>query len=239
MLIIPAIDLKGGKVVRLFQGRFDRQKIYSGDPVKAAKHWAKQGAKFLHIVDLDGASSGSPKNLKALKMIIGQVGVPLEFGGGVRDMKTISGLLESGVQRVVLGTRAALDARFLKSAFKKFGNRVIVSIDVRDGKVLTQGWKNTASKKALDFAGELKEVGFKQVIYTDISRDGALTGPNIAGIKELSRKTGLDIIASGGVSGLKDLVKLKGLRKNGVTGVIVGKALYEGKFTLAEALKLS
>lgn len=238
MLIIPAIDLRGGKVVRLFQGKFDREKVYSNDPVKVAKHWAKQGAKFLHIVDLEGASSGSLKNLEVLKKIITQVCVPFEFGGGVRSMETISELLNLGVQRVVLGTRAANDAQFLKKAFKKFGEKIIVSIDAKGAKVLTQGWSSSASKTVLDFAKELKEVGFRQIIYTDISKDGALVGPNILGIKELIRKTGLDVIASGGVADLKDLIKLKSLQKKGVSGVIVGKALYEGKFTLVEALKL-
>lgn len=225
-------------MVRLFQGKFDREKVYSNDPVKVAKHWAKQGAKFLHIVDLDGASSGSLKNLEVLKKIITQVCVPLEFGGGVRSMETISELLNLGVQRVVLGTRAANDAQFLKKAFKKFGEKIIVSIDAKGAKVLTQGWSSSASKTVLDFAKELKEVGFKQIIYTDISKDGALVGPNILGIKELIRKTGLDVIASGGVADLKDLIKLKSLQKKGISGVIVGKALYEGKFTLVEALKL-
>ena len=238
MLIIPAIDLRGGKVVRLFQGRFDREKVYSSDPVKAAKHWAKQGAQFLHIVDLDGASSGKPKNLEALKNILEEVCVPLEFGGGVRSVEIISELLSLGVQRVVLGTRAADDPHFLKKAFKKFGQKIIVSIDAKDSKVLTRGWNNSTSKKVLDFGKELKDIGFKQVIYTDISKDGALVGPNIQGIKELIRETGLDVIASGGVSGLKDLIKLKSLQKKGLSGVIVGKALYEGKFTLVEALKL-
>ncbi len=225
-------------MVRLFQGKFDREKVYSNDPVKVAKHWAKQGAKFLHIVDLDGASSGSLKNLEVLKKIITQVCVSLEFGGGVRSMETISELLNLGVQRVVLGTRAANDAQFLKKAFKKFGEKIIVSIDAKGAKVLTQGWSSSASKTVLDFAKELKEVGFKQIIYTDISKDGALVGPNILGIKELIRKTGLDVIASGGVADLKDLIKLKSLQKKGISGVIVGKALYEGKFTLVEALKL-
>ncbi|MDD5128598.1 MAG: 1-(5-phosphoribosyl)-5-[(5-phosphoribosylamino)methylideneamino]imidazole-4-carboxamide isomerase [Candidatus Omnitrophica bacterium] len=238
MLIIPAIDLRGGKVVRLFQGRFDREKVYSSDPVKAAKHWAKQGAQFLHIVDLDGASSGSPKNLEALKDILEEVCVPLEFGGGVRSMEIISDLLSLGVQRVVLGTRAADDLQFLKKAFKKFGQKIVVSIDAKDSKVLTRGWNNPTSKNVLDFGKELKDIGFKQVIYTDISKDGALAGPNILGIKELIRETGLDVIASGGVSDLKDLIKLKSLQKKGLSGVIVGKALYEGKFTLVEALKL-
>jgi phosphoribosylformimino-5-aminoimidazole carboxamide ribotide isomerase len=239
MLIIPAIDLRDGKVVRLLQGKFDREKVYSSDPVKVANHWARQGAKFIHIVDLDGASSGAPKNLAVLKKLLNQVGIPLEFGGGVRSIETISSLLRMGVQRVVLGTRAANDARFLKKAWKKFAEKIIVSIDANGAKVFTQGWSKASSKTIFDFAKELKNVGFKQLIYTDISRDGALVGPNILGIKELMRKTGLDVIASGGVAGLKDLIKLKSLQRKGLSGVIIGKALYEGKFTLAEALKLS
>lgn len=238
MLIIPAIDLRGGKVVRLFQGKFNRQKIYSADPVKVAKHWAKQGAKFLHIVDLDGAASGSLKNIEVVKKIIGQVGIGLEFGGGVRSIKTISKLLSLGAERVILGTKAVNDAKFLKQAWKKFGEKVIVSIDEKCGKVLTQGWNCSVAKTRLVFAKELKIIGFKQVIYTDISKDGTLAGPNILGIKELIKETGLKVIASGGVASLNDLLKLKKLQKNGCSGVIIGKALYEGKFTLAEALKL-
>ena len=239
MLIIPAIDLRNGKVVRLFQGKFNQEKVYSSDPVKMAKHWARQGAKFLHIVDLDGASSGSIQNLEVLKKIISQVGIPLEFGGGVRSMETITRLLNLGVQRVILGTKAASDVRFLRKAWKKFGEKIIVSIDAKRGKVLTQGWDCGTSKTTLDFAKELKEIGFKQLIYTDISKDGTLSGPNILGIKELLKETGLNIIASGGVADLKDLLKLNKFKKQGLSGVIVGKALYEGKFTLAQALKLN
>jgi phosphoribosylformimino-5-aminoimidazole carboxamide ribotide isomerase len=238
MLIIPAIDLKGSKVVRLFQGKFDRQKVYSADPVGVAKHWAKQGAKFLHIVDLDGAASGAPKNIDSLKKIIDQVGIGVEFGGGVRSIQTISKLLSLGVERVILGTRAASDARFLKQAWKKFGEKIIVSIDAKCGKVLTQGWNCRAAKTTLVFARQLKKIGFKQLIYTDISKDGTLTGPDIFGIKKLLSETQLSVIASGGVANLNDLAKLKRLKKQGLSGVIVGKALYEGKFTLAEAFKL-
>jgi len=238
MLIIPAIDLRGGKVVRLFQGKFNCQKIYSCDPVKVAKHWARQGAKFLHIVDLDGASSGVSKNLDVLEKIIAEVGMPFEFGGGIRSIQAISKLLKLGAQRVVLGTKAATDLEFLKQAWKKFGERIIVSIDAKDGLVLIKGWNRPASKGALDFAKELKKIGFKQLIYTDISKDGTLAGPNILAIKELLKATGLNVIASGGVSGLKDLLKLNKLKKQGLSGVIIGKALYEGRFTLVEALKL-
>jgi phosphoribosylformimino-5-aminoimidazole carboxamide ribotide isomerase len=239
MLIIPAIDLRGGKVVRLFQGKFNQEKVYSADPVKVAKHWAKQGAKFLHIVDLDGASSGILKNIEVVKKIIDQVGVGVEFGGGVRNIETISKLLSLGVQRVILGTKAASDAKFLNQAWKKFGEKIIVSIDAKCGKVLTQGWNCGVAKTTLVFAQELKTIGFKQLIYTDISKDGTLGGPNISGIKELIKETGLKVIASGGVASLKDLLKLKKLQKNGCSGVIIGKALYEGKFTLTEALKLT
>lgn len=238
MLIIPAIDLMGGKVVRLFQGKFNRQKVYSVDPVRIAKHWAKQGAKFLHIVDLDGASSGALKNIKVLKKIVNQAGIGVEFGGGVRSMEAISKLLSLGVARVILGTRAASDAKFLKQAWKKFGEKIIVSIDAKCGKVLTQGWNCKAAKTTLIFAKELKAIGFKQLIYTDISKDGTLSGPNISGIKELLKETQLRVIASGGVSDLKDLIKLNKLSQQGLSGVIIGKALYEGKFTLAEALKV-
>jgi len=238
MLIIPAIDLRGGKVVRLFQGKFDQEKIYSSDPVKVAKYWARQGAKFLHIVDLDGASSGSPKNLEVLKKIISQVGIPVEFGGGVRSLETISKLLSLGVQRVVLGTKAASDAEFLRQAWKRFGEKIIVSIDAKSDKVFTQGWNRKVSKTTFAFAKELKKIGFKQLIYTDISKDGTLSGPNILGIKKLLKETGLNVIASGGVANLKDLVNLNKLEKQGVKGVIIGKALYELKFTLTQALKL-
>jgi phosphoribosylformimino-5-aminoimidazole carboxamide ribotide isomerase len=235
MLIIPAIDLRGGKVVRLFQGKFNREKVYSADPVKVAKHWARGGAKFLHIVDLDGAADGAVKNIQPLKKIIDTVGVGVEFGGGVRSIATISKLLNLGVERVILGTKAASDKKFLKQAIGKFGQKIIVSIDAKDGLVLTCGWKNQSAKTVLAFAQELKVMGFKQLIYTDISKDGTLTGPNIAGIKELLKTTQLSVIASGGVSGLADLSKLSKLQKTGLSGVIIGKALYEGKFTLSQA----
>jgi phosphoribosylformimino-5-aminoimidazole carboxamide ribotide isomerase len=240
MLIIPAIDLQEGCVVRFVQGRLDKR-IYSRDPVKTAKHWIKQGAKLLHIVDLDGATTGIPKNLDIVKDIAANVGVPIQFGGGVRKIETISMLVgDCGIQRVVLGTRAVLDGAFLKKAFKKFKAKIIVSVDAKQETVLTKGWRSAEKNISLiDFAHSLKDLGFKQVIYTDTLKDGTLSGPNIKGIKALLKETGLNIIASGGISSLEDIFKLKKLEKQGITGVIVGKALYEGKFTLAEAIKLS
>lgn len=239
MLIIPAIDLKEGCVVRYVQGKLDK-KIYSRDPVKTARHWVKMGAKMLHVVDLDGAMSAKPVNLKFAKEIAQNVDVPVEFGGGVRSIEAIKELIASGISRVVLGTKAAEDKAFLKKAFARFKDKIIVSIDARGERVLIKGWKASASGESLlKFAASLKELGFKQLIYTDTSKDGTLAGPNIKATKDLLKKTGLGIIASGGISSLNDLRRLKQLEKSGLEGVIVGKALYEGKFTLSQALKLS
>lgn len=239
MLIIPAIDIKDGCVVRFVQGRLDK-KVYSHDPVKTARHWAKQGARLIHVVDLDGAFSGKPKNLDALKQIAKAVDVPVQFGGGVRNIGMIQTLLDFGVKRVVLGTKAAQEEGFLKKAFKKFKDEIIVSIDTKDGRVLTKGWQaSCGSMGMLKFAHTLKNMGFKQVIYTDILKDGTLKGPNIKAIKSLLKETGLNVIASGGISSLNDIHRLSLLKSKGLVGVIIGKALYEGRFTLAEALKLS
>lgn len=239
MLIIPAIDLQDGCVVRFVQGKFNK-KIYSRDAVKTAKHWVKSGAKWLHIVDLDGAFSGKPKNLNIVKKIAKAVDVPIEFGGGIRDLQSAKEVLTAGIKRVVLGTMAVEDKTFLKKAFAKFKEKIIISIDARNGRVMTKGWKEANKRKdAVSFARELKEIGFKQAIYTDTLKDGTLSGPNIKGLKELLKKAGLNIIASGGISSLDDISRLKSLEKDGVIGVIIGKALYEGKFTLIQALKLA
>ncbi len=239
MLIIPAIDLEQGCVVRLVQGRKDK-KIYSRDPLKTARHWAKQGAKLIHVIDLDGASCGAPKNLSIVKDILKSVSVPVQLGGGMRKIDSIAKALELGVFRVVLGTKAAEDPEFLLKVFKKFKQKVIVSIDSLNDKVLIKGWRTGARGiKTMDFARRLKKIGFQEIIYTNIIKDGTLKGPDIKGIKSLLKESGLQIIASGGVSSLNDLSRLKLLEKAGVTGVIVGKALYEGRFTLTAALKYS
>lgn len=223
--------------MRLFQGSFDDSTVYSKDPVKTAKHWVRQGARMLHVVDLDGASSGEPKNLGVLKEIIKNISIPVQFGGGVRSSETISLIREIGCRRVILGTKAAQDLDFLETAFKKFGDDIIVSIDAKDTLVAIKGWRENCEKKDLfEFSSVLKQIGFKELIYTDISKDGTLKGPNIKNIKALLKQTGMRIIASGGVSSLEDIRKLRLLEKSGVTAVIVGKALYEGRFTLAEAI---
>jgi phosphoribosylformimino-5-aminoimidazole carboxamide ribotide isomerase len=237
MLIIPAIDLQNGSVVRFVQG-YKGKKVYSDDPVKVAESWVKQGAKFLHIVDLDGAFTGISKNLKSVKDIVRAVKIPVEFGGGVRSIKKIESILKLGVARVVLGTKAIEDKRFLKDAFAGFGDKIIVGVDAKKGKIMVKGWKaGYKNTDALGFSLYLKKTGFKELIYTDTLKDGTLSGPNIRELKKLLKITGLKIIASGGVSKLSDLDKLKSLGKDGLSGVIIGKALYEGRFTLAKALQ--
>jgi len=239
MLIIPALDLQDGCVVRFVQGKHSK-KIYSHDPVKTAKHWVKQGARFLHIVDLDGAFTGVPKNLPIIKQIARQIAVPLECGGGIRDRSLVAQLLDAGIARVIVSTKAVEDKNFLKKAFVEFQDKIIVSIDAQEGRVLTKGWKESAQGlDAVSFALQIKKVGFKEVIYTDTTKDGTLRGPNIKGTKELLKSTGLKVIASGGIASLNDIVKFKRIGKLGLQGVIIGKALYEGKFTLAEALALA
>lgn len=240
MIIIPAIDIQGGAVVRLTQGKLNK-KVYSKDPVKTAKYWASQGAELIHIVDLDGATSGACKNVTVLKNMLTAIKTPVEFGGGVRELSEIKTLINSGVSRVILGTRAAEDQVFLKKAFKQFKDKIIVSVDTRFGSVMVKGWQKGASKPLdmMEFIRSLKDIGFKEVIYTDTLKDGMLKGPNIQELKRILKETGIGVIASGGISSLNDIRKLKSLEKSGLTGVIVGKALYEGKFTLPQALKLS
>jgi len=239
MLIIPAIDIQDGCVVRLYQGARNK-KVYSRDPVKTAKHWLRQGAGLLHIVDLDGAFSGKPKNIDIVKRIAKETKASIQFGGGVRSIGTLRELLSCGIRRVVLGTKAIEEENFLKQALLKFKDKVIVSIDSRDNRVLTKGWKSSSSNKdTIGFACSLKKIGFKEIIYTDVSKDGTLEGPNIMEIRRILRLAKIKVIASGGISSLDDIRRLKSIEKQGVSAVIVGKALYEGRFTLTEAIKLA
>ena len=237
MLIIPAIDLKDGKVVRLKQGIFNQKTIYSSDPVNTARHWERQGAEYLHVVDLDGAKTGNVCHLDVIRRIAKSVKIPIEFGGGLRQKKSIKQVLACGVKRAVLGTKLQ-DEDFLRRVFKEFKQRIIISIDARDNIVRVKGWQRECSTLSiLALVRRLEDMGFQQIIYTDITRDGTLKGPNIVMIKRILKDSGLSIIASGGISSLADLFKLKALSSRGLAGVIVGKALYEGRFTLREALK--
>ncbi|MDD2703713.1 MAG: HisA/HisF-related TIM barrel protein, partial [Candidatus Omnitrophica bacterium] len=205
MLIIPAIDLKDGCVVRYFQGRKDK-KIYSADPVAVARSWARQGARMLHVVDLDGAFTGVPRNLGAVKKIVRSIDIPVEFGGGVRSLETVEALVESGIQRVVLGTRAVEDRDFLEAAFKKYKRKIVVGIDAKKGRIMIRGWKKASSSGDLYvFVSFLKKLGLTDVIYTDTLKDGTLRGPNVEAVRDLLCTPGLRVISSGGIASLADI----------------------------------
>ncbi len=236
MLIIPAIDLKDGKCVRLVQGKMENVTVYSDVPASMAKHWEKEGAELLHIVDLAGAIEGKPVNLKSIIDIRTSVSVPIEVGGGIRDMETINKFLSLKIDRVVLGTSVVNDPSLLREACRRFPGKILACIDARDGMVAIKGWKETTEKKAIDFAKGLEDSGARAIIFTDIKRDGMLSGPNIDSIKEFTEKVKLPVIASGGVSSIEDI---KALIKLPLEGVIVGKAIYSGSLDLKEAIRLA
>ncbi len=238
MIPIPAIDLKGGKVVRLLQGKFEEEKVYFDEPDKVAKHFTEQGAARIHVVDLDGALGGTPKNMGSVEKILKKTRVPLQVGGGVRDLNTAKLYFEMGVVWVVFGTKACLDRGFLKEALAEFKDKVIVGIDASAGFVATDGWTQITKIKAQEFAKEAQKLGAKTVIYTDISKDGMLKGPSLNEIRALSSELTIDVIASGGVGTLKDLSELMALKQKNIVGVIIGKALYEEKFTLKDAIRV-
>lgn len=235
MIIYPAIDIKDGKCVRLFQGDFSKTTVYSDDPVDIALKWQGQGAQYLHIVDLDGALAGNPQNLSIIKRIISELKIPIQVGGGIRNIETGNAILDYGAARIILGTSAVKSPDILHEAVRQFGSRLAVGVDAKNGLVAIEGWEETSQLLAVDFIKKIEDLGVRTVIYTDISKDGTLNGPDITGINEILSKTGIDIIASGGVGRLQDLIRLKEL---GVSGAIVGKALYSGSFTLEEALEV-
>jgi len=237
LLIIPAIDLRNGKCVRLLQGKADAETVFSDDPVSIALKWESKGAKFLHLVDLDGAFTGEQKNLDVIKRIADAVKIPIEMGGGIRDQKAVENVFQAGVDRAILGTSALKNPDFTKDMCDLYGEKIAVGIDAKDGKVAIKGWTEVERKTAVHFAVEMMKAGVKTIIYTDISRDGMLTGPNIEATKNLAIAVpGVNIIASGGMSSLNDVRKLKEIEPYGVTGVIIGKALYTGDILLEEAI---
>ncbi|OIO39528.1 MAG: 1-(5-phosphoribosyl)-5-[(5-phosphoribosylamino)methylideneamino]imidazole-4-carboxamide isomerase [Candidatus Omnitrophica bacterium CG1_02_46_14] len=237
MIPIPAIDLKDGKVVRLLQGNFNEEKIYLETPEAVAKRFEEDGAARLHVVDLDGALGGQPKNLRSVEAIIKNVKIPVEVGGGIRNLKTAEEYFRMGVSWVIFGTQACLDSGFLKEAISGFREKLIVGIDALDGFVATHGWTKVTGIKAVDMAKDIQALGTKTAIYTDITKDGALQGMNLKEIKTLSSSISMDVIASGGVTSLGDLEALLDLKQKNITGVIIGKALYENKFSLKNAIK--
>lgn len=239
MEIIPAIDLKGGKCVRLEQGKMDKDTVFSDDPVAVAKKWEAKGAARLHLVDLDGAFKGEPANMAVIEAIVDAVNIPVQLGGGIRDMKTIDDYVAIGVDRLILGTIAQKTPQFVSKACDIYHGRIVVGIDAKDGKVAIKGWAEVTSKKALELAADYEDYGVAAIIYTDISKDGMMQGPNIEATREIAASVDIPVIASGGVSSLKDIENLLPLEKDGVEGVITGKAIYTGALDLEEAIALT
>jgi len=236
MIIIPAIDLKEGKCVRLEQGLMEKATIYSDDPATTAKHWEAQGAELLHVVDLDGAFAGSPRNLDAIIAIRGAIKIPIEVGGGIRDMSTVGKLVSIGIDRIILGTAAIQNPSFVQAACSAFPGKIIVGIDAKDGLVAIKGWAEVTTVMAVDLAKQMQDHGVIAIIYTDIKRDGMLSGPNIEATRDLAKALHIPVIASGGVHTMKDIENLMAVRHAGVTGVITGKAIYSGSLDLKEAI---
>lgn len=237
MEIIPAIDILGGQCVRLYQGDYGQVQTFDENPVSVAQRWVEEGATRLHLVDLDGAKAGKPMNLAAISAIAQAVHVPVQVGGGLRDRQSVVDLLNLGVQRVILGTVAVEQPDLVKQLGQEFPGQIVVGIDARNGKVATRGWLETSEVMATDLAQQMAEAGVAAIIYTDIHRDGTLQGPNLEALRELADAINIPVIASGGVSSITDLFNLLALEPLGVTGAIVGRAIYTGEVVLKEALR--
>jgi len=237
MNVIPAIDLLEGQCVRLYQGDYGRSQVFNDNPVDVAKQWVDQGARRLHLVDLDGAKVGQPVNTRVIEAIVQAVSVPVQVGGGLRDRTGVKQLLDTGVQQVILGTIAVEEPAIVELLCAEFPGKIIVGIDARNGKVATRGWLETSEVTAGDLAFQMSQLGAAAIIYTDIHRDGTLTGPNLDALRELASGISIPVIASGGVSSVTDLLSLLALEPLGVNGVIVGRALYTGDVSLKEALQ--
>ena len=239
MELFPAIDIRGGKCVRLLKGDFAPETVFSDSPADMAAQWEGQGAEFLHLVDLDGARAGKPKNLETVKAILAKVKIPVELGGGIRTLEDIKEVLGLGVRRVILGSVAVHDPALVKAACEQYGDRVVVGIDAKEGMVAVEGWGQTSNLEAPVLGKMMAEAGVKTIIYTDISRDGTLGGVNVAATVEMAEKSGLEVVASGGIKDLEDIKALKEHEKSGVAGAILGKSLYMHTLNLKEALAVA
>ncbi len=239
MIVIPAIDIRGGKCVRLRQGRPEFETVFSDDPVQMAQKWVAEGARFLHVVDLDGAFEKRPVNVSAVKSIVEKAGVPVQVGGGIRNAEHIRMLLDMGAERVILGTEALVHPDRVGEASARHPGRIAVGIDARKGWVAVEGWVKTTRVRAVDLAARFEGAQLSALIFTDILRDGMQSGPNIEAIQAFARATSTPVIASGGVSSLEDIRSLLSLGPDGVTGVITGKALYSNSLNLKEAIRLA
>jgi phosphoribosylformimino-5-aminoimidazole carboxamide ribotide isomerase len=239
MIVIPAIDLKEGNCVRLEQGEMNRDTVFSNNPAEQALKWQEAGAELLHLVDLDGAFAGIPKNKAAIEEIIKAIRIPAQLGGGIRDIATIEAYLSLGLSRVIIGTAAQRNPELVIEACQKFPGQIVVGIDAKNGMVAVQGWAELTDISAVDLAKKFEDCGVAAIIYTDISRDGMMGGPNLEATKALAEAISIPVIASGGVSSLKDIENLMAIEASGVTGAITGKAIYTGAINLREAIDLT
>ena len=239
MIVIPAIDLKEGNCVRLEQGEMNRDTVFSDNPAEQALKWQEAGAELLHLVDLDGAFAGVPKNKTTIEAIIKAINIPAQLGGGIRDIATIEAYLSLGLSRVIIGTAAQRNPELVIEACKKFPGQIVVGIDAKNGMVAVQGWAELTDISAVDLARKFEDCGVAAIIYTDISRDGMMGGPNLEATKALAEAISIPVIASGGVSSLKDIENLMAIEASGVTGAITGKAIYTGAINLREAIDLT
>jgi len=239
MIVIPAIDLKAGNCVRLEQGEMDRDTVFSDCPAEQALKWQQAGAELLHLVDLDGAFAGEPKNKAAIEAILKAITIPAQLGGGIRDIATIEAYFAMGLSRVIIGTAAQRNPELVVEACQKFPGRIVVGIDAKNGMVAVQGWAELTNTTAVDLARKFQDCGVSAIIYTDISRDGMMGGPNIEATKVLAEAISIPVIASGGVSSLKDIENLMAIETSGVTGAITGKAIYTGAINLSAAIRLT
>ena len=239
MRIYPAIDIRGGKCVRLFKGDFAQETVFSDSPADMAKKWQDEGAEFLHLVDLDGARAGHSENLATVKEILAAVTIPVELGGGIRTMENIDEVLKLGVRRVILGSVAVRDPELVREACAKYGDRIVVGIDAKDGIVAVDGWGVSGDVDVITLAKKMKDAGVRTIIYTDISRDGTLSGVNVEATAKLARESGVDVVASGGVKDLADIRALLPYERDGIEGVIVGKSIYTGSLDLKKAIALA
>lgn len=238
MIVIPAIDIKNGKCVRLLQGRMDAETVFSDDPAAMGRRWENDGAALIHVVDLDGAVGKRPVNLDTVRKIIDQVNVPVQVGGGIRDMETIRMYMEQGVSRVIIGTEAIKNPDLVKTACREFPGQIVVGIDAKDGKVAIEGWTRTTEVTAVDLAKQFEDCGVAAINFTDIARDGMRTGPNLAETEKLALAISIPVVASGGVSSIEDIKNLLPLEAAGVIGVITGRALYDGSLDLKAAIAI-
>ena len=238
MIIIPAVDIKGGRCVRLLQGRMDAETVFSADPAAMAEKWEALGAELIHVVDLDGAVKKSPQNLTTIRKILETVETPIQLGGGIRTEDTVRMVLDMGVKRVVIGTEASRNPKWTADLCKTFPDQIVVAIDARNGRVAVEGWTQTTGIDAVDLAKQFEDAGIAAINFTDIHRDGMQTGPNISETRRLAEAVTIPVVASGGVSNLSDIENILPLQSVGVVGVIVGKALYSGSIDLRESIRL-